>query len=137
MKILDRFKRKTNPDVEAAGKRAYDDEMKIVKRENKNAAIRKAVAEAKEKARSQSSSRKGSGSSKVEFAKKVGAGIMSLGNYGASLNWGGNEEPQGYPRRGSSDNPHPAKKGKKGRKIKKSGNSRSIASQFEMPEFPF
>jgi hypothetical protein len=127
MKLLDRFRKKEDPEVAAAERRAFEKEREIVNREKKQKAIQAAGERGRSKARGTSTS---STSSKViGDASKLGTGIMTIGNYGASLNWGG-EAPAPSQRTISSGK-------RKGNKSKKVRREKSFEEQYGIPEFPF
>lgn len=74
MGIFDRFKAKSDPDVVAAERRAYNEEKAIVKLENKNQAMRNAAARGKLKAR-------GGGGNSGAIFQKLGTGIFNAAEY--------------------------------------------------------
>lgn len=119
MGILDRFIGKPDPDVVAAERRAYAEELKKVKLEKKNQAMRDAAARGKAKA--------SDGGSIIPSFKKVGKKLLDAGIYLSQTNLV--DEPERKQHTSSK------KKGKKQKKSKRHDDDNF--NGFEIPDFDF
>ncbi len=116
------FKRKEeNSEVKEAERRAYQKELEIVKREKKSKDVSEAAERGRQRARGIKTKKPPS-----ETAKKIagiGKKIIAVGEYGASLDWGGGMTP--VPSR------------TKGKEKKRKVQKQAYRDPFAMPEFPF